>query len=61
MAQNAQIVHCFRSMDKPAPKHVDDLLFRAVPPEIKALNKQARKELRIKQRAEWKAKNERTN
>ncbi len=34
-----------------------DVLFRQAPEELKRLNKQAQKELRLKRRAEWKEQN----
>lgn len=42
------------AMDKPAPKQVDDALFGSMPADIRALQQQARREQRRKQRAQFK-------
>jgi hypothetical protein len=41
-------------MEKPAKKEVDDRLFAGAGSDIRRLNKQARKELRVRARAAWK-------
>lgn len=38
------------AFQKPAPKPVDDALFRDSPPEVRELNKRSRKELRTTNR-----------
>lgn len=43
--------------DKPAQKEIDDRLFKGASKDIRDLNKAARKELRLKQRAQFKADN----
>jgi len=40
-----------------ASKRIDDSLFAKMPKDIKALQKRARKETRLKQRAQWAAAN----
>lgn len=50
--------HYFRVMDiKPAPKEVDDILFKRTSTDIAKLNKQSRAELRLKARRLWKENN----
>ena len=55
--------HYFRGMDqlqstpRPAVKSVDDLLFKYASTDIAKLNRQSRKELRMKARNLWKEKN----
>jgi hypothetical protein len=42
---------------KPARKPIDEALFKAMPASVRALQKQSRKELRLKERKRFKQKN----
>jgi hypothetical protein len=44
-------------MAEPTPEKIDDVLYKGMPKTVIALNRQARKEARLKRRAKWASQN----